>query len=99
MDTNQKFLSEFDRRFNADVIEIDNHAWMIDEASKLGDMIDGWPEVGEINQELDYILTTKKISSVVPFNEITGVDWLADTETTSLFLEVLRVIKDRLTNV
>jgi len=97
MSISQKFLNEFDLHFNVDIIEIDNHAWMMDEAALLGDTVEGWSDARDVREDLEYILSTKKISSVMPFIEKTGVDWLADPETTTLFFETITTIRDRIT--
>jgi hypothetical protein len=96
LDFDPQFLREFNARFNAGLVPLDDQAKLLTEAVSLADAVAAWPQRQAIENQLDLILTTRKPQDLRAVAKGGKVDWFADDVTTAMLWVVLSVVKGRL---
>lgn len=91
-----QLIREFDAKFNAGQIPLDDTAKLLTEAVKVGDAVATWPQRKAIESHLDVILASRKPQDVQPLTKGAKIDWLGNEVATAMLFVILSVVKGRL---
>lgn len=91
-----RFLREFDLWFNGDLIHINDHERMMEDAESVAMTVSDWPDAKEILTQIDYVLDTRKSEEILQFINTTLYDWYFDEKETQLLFEILTTLRNQL---
>lgn len=90
------FLREFDLRFNGDLIRLNDHGLMIEDAESVTRTVAVWPDAETILTQPDYVLRTRNSEEVVQFSIKRYLIGTLTTRRPPCCFDILTALRDRL---